>query len=315
MLVWHKGDAVYGEAALQGRHLEELVEDDLGVGIPLHVHDDAHALTAGLIVYVADALQLAFLHQVGDILNELLLVHAIRYLRDHYAVVALIAFNLGLGANHHAATASGISVFHALQTIYISSCWEVGRWYVLHQSFHVDVGIVNIGTATINHLAKVVGRYVCRHAHGNAVAAIDEQVWYLRRHHGWLLQRVVEVVCHVDGVLVDIVHDVLTHLREAALGVTHGGRGVAIYATKVSLAIHELVAHVPFLSHAHEGSIDGTVSVWVVFTKHLTHDTRAFLIRFVTCVAKSEHTIEYAAVDRLEAVPDIGKGTSYDNRH
>ena len=53
----------------------------------------------------------------------------------------------------------------------------------------------------------------------------------------------------------------------------------------------------------------------VILTKHLTHHACAFLIRFVTCVANAGHTIEDAAVNRLEAITHIRQGTSNNHRH
>ena len=153
VLVRHKGDAVDRETALQSSHLEELVEDDFGVGIFLHVYDDTHALTAGLIVDIADTFQLAFLHEVSDILDELLLVDTVRNLRDHDAVVAVIALNLCLRTNDDTATAGAVSFLHALQTIDIGTCGEVGSGDELHQTIYIDVGIVNISAATVNDLA------------------------------------------------------------------------------------------------------------------------------------------------------------------
>ena len=43
---FHKGDAVHREATLQGRHLEELIEDDVGIGVVLDINDDAHTLAS-----------------------------------------------------------------------------------------------------------------------------------------------------------------------------------------------------------------------------------------------------------------------------
>ena len=41
----HKCDIIDRERTLQGCHLEEFVEQHIGIGITLHIHDDTHTLT------------------------------------------------------------------------------------------------------------------------------------------------------------------------------------------------------------------------------------------------------------------------------
>lgn len=197
-----------------------------------------------------------FLDEIGDILDKLLLVDAIRNLRDDNLIVLVAALNLGLSTHHNTSTTGGISIANALQTIDIRSRGEVRSRNILHQSVEVDVGIVNICAAAIDNLVEVMGRNVCGHAHGNTVASVDQEVRNLRRHHRRLLECVVEVVHHVDGILLNIVHDVLTHLRQAALGITHGSRRVTVDGTEVTLTVDEGVTHIPALAHTDECTVD-----------------------------------------------------------
>ncbi len=220
----HEGDAVHGEGTLEGSHLEELVEEYVGIGVALHVHHDAHTLSARLVVHVRHAVYLALLGEVGDGHHELLLVHAVGNLGHDDLVVALAALNLCRGAHHDASASCLVGVLHALDAINGGTRGEVGGGDVLHQSVGVDVGVVDIGTAAVDHLSEVVGGNIGSHTHGDTAAAVHQQVRDLGRHHRWLLEGVVEVVHHVDGLLVEVVHDVLSHLGEPALGVTHGGR-------------------------------------------------------------------------------------------
>ena len=258
---------------------------------------------------------LAFLNQFGYILDKLLLVNAVGYLGNDDAVMAVVALNLGLGTHDDASATCLVGIFHALQTIYVCTRGEVGSRNVVHQLIGGDVWIVDECTAAVNHFAQIVGRHIGGHTHGNTVASVDEQVWHLGRHHAWLGKGVVEVVSHYDGVLLKVIHDVLAHLREAALGVTHGSWRVAIDRTEVTLSVDELVAHVPLLSHTHQSPVDRAVAVWVVLTKHLAHHAGTLLVGIVAGVANAEHTVEYSAMHRLEAVAHIGKRTCNDNGH
>ena len=158
-----------------------------------------------------------------------------------------------------------------------------------------------------------MGRDVSGHTDGNTVTTVHQEVWNLGWHHGGLLEGVVEVGRHVNGVLLEVVHDVFSHLGEAALRVSHGGWRVAIHGTEVTLTIYQRVTHVPVLSHTHKGSIDGTVAVGVVLTKHLTYYARTFLIRLCGYVVDAHHTIEDTTVYGFETVAHIGKCTSHND--
>ena len=170
--------------------------------------------------------------------------------------MGLTALNLCLGTHHDTASTCLVGIAHTLQTIDIGTCREVGTRDILHEAVGIDIGIVDIGTAAIDHLTEVVGRHIGSHTYGDTVTTIHQEVRNLSRHHGGLLKRVVEVVHHVNGLLVEVVHDVLTHLRKAALGVSHGSWRVAVNGTVVTLTINQRVAHVPVLSHTYEGTID-----------------------------------------------------------
>ena len=311
----HQGDAVHREGALQGRHLEEFVEDDIGVGITAHIHHDTHTLTSRLIVDIGDALNLLLGGQVGNILHQVGLVHTVGNLGHHNLVMGVARLDFGLGTHHDASPTRLVGISHTLYTIYICAGGEIGSLDVLHQSVGIDVGVVDIGAAAVDHLTEVVRGDIGGHTHGDTVAAIHEQVGNLRGHYAGFLQRVVKVVHHVDGVLLQVVHDMLTHLGQTALGVTHGCGRVAVDGTEVTLTVDQGVAHRPVLGHTHQGSIYGTVAMGVVLTEHLTHDAGTFLIGVGTGVANAQHTVEDTTVDGLEAVSYIREGTCNNHRH
>ena len=194
--------------------------------------------------------------QVSNILHKVGLVDTVGNLGDYNLIVSLGGLNLSLGAHHNTAPTRLVGIANTLQTIDIGSCGEVGSRNVLHQPIGIDIGIVNIGAATINNLAQIVGRHIGSHTYGNTVTTIDQQVRNLGGHYAGLYQRIVEVVDHIDGVLLQVVHDVLAHLRETALGVTHGSWRVAIDTTEVTLSVDECITHVPVLGHTNEGTID-----------------------------------------------------------
>ena len=225
------------------------------------------------------------------------------------------ALNLSLGTHHDAATTSLIGILHPLQAIDIRSSGEVRTRDIFHQSIGIDVWIVYISAATINHLTEVMGRHIGGHTHGNTVTTVHQQVRNLRWHHRRLLQRVIEVVHHINGVFLQVIHDMLTHFGETALRITHGCGRVTIYRTEVTLSVNQCIAQVPVLCHTHQCSIDGGVAMWVILTKHLTDYACTFLIRLGRYVVDVHHTVQDTAVYWLKAITNIRKRTGYDDRH
>ena len=125
-------DTVYRERTLQSCHLEELIQNNVCIRITLHVNNDTHTLTARLVIYVRDTFKLAFLHEVSNIFNKLLLINSVRNLCHNNLIVVLIALNLSLSTHYDTATTSLIGIFNTLKTINICTCWEVWSWDKIH---------------------------------------------------------------------------------------------------------------------------------------------------------------------------------------
>ena len=311
----HQCHVVHAEAGLQGGHLEQFVQHHTGVGIALHVDDDAHTFAVRFVVGIADAFDFLLVHQVGNALDEFGLVHAVGYFGHHNLVVVLSGLDFGFGSHDDASPACFVGFAHTCHTIYISSCGEVGSLDMLHQFVDGDVVVVDIGHAGVNHLAQVVGGHVGGHTYGDTAGTVHQQVGYAGGHHGGLLQRVVEVVGEIYGLLVEVLHHVFANLLQACLGVTHGGSRVAVHRTEVTLTIHEGITHGPVLCHTHQGAIHGRVAVGMVLTQHVTHGTGRFLIGFVRSIAQFHHAVEDTAVYGLQSVSHIWEGTGHDDRH
>ena len=287
----HQSDTVHRERRLHCSHLIQLVEDYIGIGIALHVYYDTHTLTSRLVVNVRYASNLALLHEVGNASHEVGLVYAVRNLSDDNLVVRVAAFDFRLGTHHDASASSLVSLLHTRQTIDISTRREVRSLDILHQSVYVDVRIVDICTASVNHLTQVVCRNIGGHTHGNTVTAVHQEVRYLCRHHRRLHKGVVKVRLHVYSVLLQVVHNVLTHLRESTLRITHGSRRVAVHRAEVTLTVYEHVSHIPVLTHTHQCTVNRRVAMRVILTQHLTYYAGTFLVRVRACVSYAKHSV------------------------
>jgi hypothetical protein len=94
---------VHAEGVLQLGLLVQVVQHHLGHFAALELDHHAHAGLVGLVLDVADALDLLLVHQLGDALQQRLLVDLVGHLvdDDRLALAAVDVLEVDLGAHHH----------------------------------------------------------------------------------------------------------------------------------------------------------------------------------------------------------------------
>ena len=312
----HQGHVVEGEAALQGAVLEQHVQDHTGVGALLEADHHAGFSAGAFVVDVGDALDFLFIGQLGYLLNHLPFVHHIGNLRNHNGLTTLVVyFDFCLGTDDHTAAAGLVGFLDAGLAHDDTAGGEIRTLDVLHQFIGGNLRIVNIGADGIAAFSQVMGSHVGGHTYGNTGCTVEEQQRSLGGKDGGFLEGVVKVVDHIHGVLVHISQHVLCHLLELGFRVTHGGRRVTVYGTEVTLALDHRITLVPFLTQADHGVVYAGVSVRVELTHNFTHDTGALLGLAGIAQAHIVHTEQNAALNGLEAVTGIRKGTGHNYRH
>ena len=157
----------------------------------------------------------------------------------------------------------------------------------------------------IAQLRRVVRRDRGGHAHGDALRAVGEQVGKRARQHDGLALRAVVGGAKIDGILVDAVEEETRHLGETRLGVTHGGRIIAVDIAEISLAVDQRIALREILREAHERVIDRLVAMRVKFADDVADHARAFLERGAGIEVQLLHRIEQTPMHRLEAVARV----------
>ena len=162
---------------------------------------------------------------------------------------------------------------------------------------------------------EVVRRHVGRHADRDAGRAIDQQVRHPRRHDLGFVFLLVVVGLEVDGVLVEIGQYFGREAIQSALGVTHCGGAIAIDRAEVALAINQRIAQRETLRHADQRVVDRLVAMRMVFTDHVTDHAGALDVRAVPDVVELLHREQHAAMNRLQAVADVGQGAPDDHAH
>src|SRR5699024_945415 len=129
------------------------------------------------------------------------------------------------------------------------------------------------------------------------------------------LFRLVKVRLKVYGIFIDIRSQFHGNFTESCLCITHGCRAVPVHGSEVSMAFYKRITCGPVLCHINQGSIDGTVTVRMIFTHRITDDTRTFTVRLVRTVVQLDHRIQDSSLYRLQTVPYIRKRTGSDNAH
>ena len=94
----------------------------------------------------------------------------------------------------------------------------------------------------VEQLGDIVRRHGGRHADGDALRAIGEQVRRGGRQHHRLLRVAGVIVAEVDGVFVDAFEQQLREFGEAGLGVAIGGGVIAVDVAEIALALDERIA-------------------------------------------------------------------------
>ena len=312
-----QGHHVDAEGVLQLRLLVQVVEHHLGHFAALEFNDQSHARFVGLILDVADALDLLLVHQLGHALLQGLLVDLVgEFIDDDGLALPLVdVFEVALGAHHHLAAPGTVTILHAVDAVDDAGCGEIRGRNDLHQLVDAGAGVSQHVQAGVDHLIEVVRRNVGGHAHRNAARAVHQQVGQLARQDQGLFFRAVVVGAEVDRFLVDVGQHLVGDLGQADFGVPHGGGVVAVHRAEVALAVHQHVAHGEVLRHANDGVVDRLVTVRVVFADDIAHDTGRLLVGPVPVVVELVHGEQHTPVHRLESVARIRQGAADDHAH
>ena len=312
----HEGEVDDAERGLELRELVEVVEDDLRDDVLLELDDEADALLVGLVAHVGDALDALLVHELGDLLLQGALVDLVGHLgEDEAAAAGLGGLDVGLGAHRDGAAAGVVGLSDAVGAHDDGARGEVGAGHDAHELVSRGIGVVDEHAGGVDGLAEVVRRDVGGHAHGDAVAAVDEQVGEARRQDARLGERLVVVGLPVYRVLLQVAQKLHGGLGEAGLGVTHGCRGVAVDVAEVAVAVDQRRAQAEPLGETDHCLVHREVAVRVVLTDNFADRPRRLLVRTVGEDAGLVHRVENAAMNWLQAVSDVREGASRDDRH
>jgi hypothetical protein len=305
------------EGGLQLGVLVEVVQNDLGQLTPLDLDHDPDAFPVGLVADVGDALDLLGVDQLGDALQEPRLVDGVGDLGDDDPLPLTLVAPLDhrLGPDLDAAAAGAVGVPQALPVEDVAPGREVRAGENLHDLVQRGVGVLDQVRHGVADLGQVVGRDVGGHAHGDARAAVDQQVREPGRQdlgHG---QALVVVRDKVDRVLLDVGQHLRGQPAHTDFGVAHGRRRVAVDTPEVALAVDQDGPHAELLGHPDDRVVRRLVAVGVVLADDVADDAGRLLVGLVVGRPRLVHGVQAAPVDGLEAVLDVRDGPADDDGH
>ena len=256
---FHERNTVHSKAGLQRSELIQLVQHHLCVCVTLHFHNDAD-ITFRMVADICDSFDLLIVDQFRNILYQISLNNTVRQFGNHDALTSVvIGLDIGIRTNNNTSATGFISIFNALITVNRTASREIRSFHMFHQILygnfrnesimHACLNIIDIRATTINNLRKVVCRHICCHTNGNTACTIYQQVRETARQNNRLFERVVEVILHINGILVDIAEHFLGQFAQTSLSITHSSCAIAIDRTEVTLTINQAITHCPRLSH------------------------------------------------------------------
>ena len=307
----------HAEAALHGRELVEVVQDDFRLFAAPQLHHDAHAVTVRLVAQVGDAVDSLGLDQVRDLFDQLGLVDLKRNFRDHDhgTIAAGLLFDGGLGPDDDRAPTRRVGLGDSFPPVDHPPGREVRARHDLGQFLQRGVGFLHQADHRVGHLGQVVGGDIGGHSHRDAGRTIYQQIGNPGRQAGGLELALIVVGDKVHRVHFDVGQHLPGNAGQPGFGVAHGRGRISVHRSEVALAVHQRVAHGEVLRHAHLGVIDGVIAMRVKVAHDLPDDLGALAIGLVGRQPHLPHAVQDPAMDRLESIPNVGKGTPDDHAH
>ena len=306
---------------LKRRILVKLVHHDTRIGFPLQVDDDPHTGPVRLIAQVRNTFKALVLDKISNTLDQLGLVHLIRDLRnDDPVTVVRKLFHFHVCPNDRAAASCPVSLFDIACAVDSCSGGKIRAFNDLDQ--FVDICfpifqhmIINDLDNRIDDFSQVVRGNAGRHTNGDAAGSVHQKVRETSRKDFRFFQGSIKVIGKIDRIFPDIGHHLHRDLGETGFRITHGSSAVTVDRTEVSMSVNQHIAHIEILRHMDHRFIDGGITMGMIFTHGIAHDTGGFTIRTGRIKMQFAHGIEDTALNRFQTVSDIRQRTRDDDTH
>ena len=187
--------------------------------------------------------------------------------------MCLSAFDFGFRTHNYTSSSSQICLAYTTHTIYKPTSRKIWCFDKFHQFLYCNFRIINICFTCFNYFRKIMRRHIGSHTYSDTGCSVHQKIWDACRHNFRFYQRIIKVRLKIDGFLIQVIHHCFTQLIKTSFCITHSSRAITVYRTKVPLSIYQRITHCPFLSHTHHCKINRRISMRMVLTEYLTHDS------------------------------------------
>ncbi len=310
----HQHVHVERNAVFQLGELEQRFHHQLGIDRARLRFDHQPDILGRFVAHVGDQRQLLVVEQFGELLHQPRFLHQPGDFGDDDQV-STAAGVFGLPARAHAERAAPglVGLRDALRGIHDHAAdREIGAFDPFEQGRATPIRIVDQIERGVAQLADIVRRDGGRHADGDALRAVGEQIGKGRRQHRRLFGGAVIGGAEIDRVLVDAVEQQARDFRQARLGVAHGGRVIAVDIAEIALPVDQRIALGEILRQPHQSVVDRLVAVRVEIAHHVADHLGRLLEGGVGVEPQEAHTVEDAPVHGFEAVARVGQRAVHD---
>ena len=242
-LTAHQRQHIDADGILQLGIGKQLVQHDLLIGIFFQFDNDPHALTAGFVLNVGNALDPLILCQIGNGLHQTGLVHHVRNFRHDDRLPSANLFEMSLSAERQLALTGGIRRTDTAFAHENAAGGEVRSLHTGHQFVHGAVRIFHQHVNAVNDLAQIMGRDIGCHTDCDTHRAVYQNVRETGGEYFRFFQAVVIVGDKGHRFLVNVCQHFQGNLGHSGFGITVSSRRVAVYGTEVTLTVYQHIPH------------------------------------------------------------------------
>ena len=295
---------VHPKRIFQTRLLIEHVFQVFNIRIFFQFENNTDSFFGRLIRDVYDIICLLCLHQCTDIVQKLsdpCADHRIRNLRDDQTFLSAFSIlYLYFSAKFDLSCTGLIDGWQIIFVDYDAPGREIRPLQICQKFFRCDLIIPHVCLYCIDHLTQVMCRDTRGHTDCDSLRTIDKEVRNSDRKHFRLFFCLVKIWHKIYNVFIKICQiRFLRDLGQTALRITHRRSAVPFYRPKIPVTVYQHHSLFKILRHNNQRLIDGTVTVWVIFTHRISDDTGTLSVWSVISDPKFIHIIERSSLYRL----------------
>src|SRR5690606_7979241 len=108
-----------------------------------------------------NAVNYFFIYQLTYAVGKAVPVYLVRHFGDDNLLPSAgLGIHMQLAPDHYPATPGMHGGFYTFHAVDDTTCWEVGRLYMLHQLIYCNVPVINKRHAAVNYFGQVVRHHI-----------------------------------------------------------------------------------------------------------------------------------------------------------